>query len=475
MAVKITNLYQYVITGPGAVVPLSSLANASKIESIATIEGTSNQGPSLVASYITPAGAQAFSDLLPNKVYYITSVQTNFAPYEINEISNCTTPPTDLINNPIIVAGTNIYQYILFDGTDAGPATLAADIPNNKPPRWYFCNTPPPAGALNTTTTLTVDAKTNIDKITSLVSSYTSSYYNSSNVAKSNSAGLGLFCNYTVAPAAEWTNLRSGFGNLNSFELYPFQPSYYPTNEPVPYKVYLIQSKANSTPYYLWMPPTPTPTPTPTTTQTPTVTPTVTPTATVTPTNTQTSTVTPTTTRAIDVSPTPTSTLTPTVTPTNTQTPTVTPTNTQTPTVTPTVTPTNTRTPAISPTPTSTTTPSITPTSSVTPTYTVTPTVTPTYTPTVSVTPSVTPVIYIPCGTEILENLLTGSVSTKTVFLGAAIGNVSFVYNNLTPYRYVVTFDGIVVIDTGTVTAPGTMSFYKGTATDVAYITVYAL
>jgi hypothetical protein len=124
-------------------------------------------------------------------------------------------------------------------------------------------------------------------------------------------------------------------------------------------KVYLIDSKRDSLPYYFWslIPPsqTPTPTITPTNTVTPTITPTptitATPTKTATPTVTITPTITVTQTATITPTPTVTATTTPTITPTVTATPTTTPTVSATPTITPTLTKTST------PTPTSTSSP----------------------------------------------------------------------------------------------------------------------
>jgi hypothetical protein len=268
----------------------------------------------------------------------------------------------------------------------------------------------------------------------------------------------------------------------------------------------------------------PTPTPTPTNTQTPpnTQTPTNTETNTQTPTNTETNTPTPTNTPTNTQTPTnsktptntqtptntntPTNTETPTNTPTNTETPTNTPTNTKTPTNTPTntktSTPTNTETQTN--TPTNTETPTNTSTNTQTPTNTKTPTKTPTNTPTNTKTPTNTPTntktpTNTPSSTKIefnpiykifrqictptptpsqtklrvgfycnddITHLLAGGVTYCAEFRINLDPTVDFFYltaDALTePDRFIVYFDGNIVIDTGYISTQPELWGYPG-------------
>jgi hypothetical protein len=488
MAITIRNLKQHVIIGNSSPVAISSIPECAtltgNIVSIVTITGTPsvpgklNRGPA--TSEVKPdTNELPFTEFIPNKVYLIISRADTVFPYTINGLDDCPAGslPAELLNNPLI---TDKFQYILFDGTDAGGSAKAAASPNI-PEQWYMCSAPPPSGPPYTTT-LTLDAVNRLEQIESLKSITGNYAYNSSNVTIVQSRGsFPTFC--------PWNTARTY--SLKSFDLHTSFP--YP-NEPYPFKLYRIETRTDTTgSYYLWMPPTPTPTPTPTNTVTPTITPTVTPTVTVTetptvtptvtttvtPTNTLTPTATPTNTRTPTSTPTPgapptsTPTQTPTVTPTLTLTPTNTPTNSQTPTVTKTVEPAST--PSQTPTVTKTVEPTSTPPQTPTVTKTVEPTSTPQSTPTQTPTPTVTSFYGGNCGVEIEEDMLPGTTRVREIFVGTAIGLIDFTYDNILPYRYVITFDGIVVLDTGVVTSPGTMSFIKNTATTKAYVTVYAL
>lgn len=138
------------------------------------------------------------------------------------------------------------------------------------------------------------------------------------------------------------------------------------------------------------------------------------------------------------------------------------------------------------------------PTPTQTPTFTPTPTLTPTNTKTPTKTPTVTPTC-TPTGDFIDDcgRVLRGSgtgIFVYTIQINNGLGPISLNYNTFSiPDRFVVEFDGVIVIDTGyvgdasyngdltalslpTVTGPGKgkATFLKTTGTETLTVTVYA-
>ena len=209
-------------------------------------------------------------------------------------------------------------------------------------------------------------------------------------------------------------------------------------------------------------------TPTPSITKTIKPTKTPTPTQTKTPSSTATNTPTPTQTKTQYIEPTPTQTKTPTQTVTKTATQTNTNTPQETPKPTKTVTrtprPTNTNTPTITKTPTNTPTrynkASVTPTNTQTKTPTVTPTKTPTQTqtrtpePTKTSTHTIAPTptnnSIVNCDTVVDLIIDFCGEMVYEVNLGTDVGLINFNYDSLqSPDRFIVIWDGNVVINTG--------------------------